>query len=296
MKTAASLPKIVEASSLAPRASTVAAHMTQASLYRARSVSVNASPAATAARSWTPESPASGAIVSTVPNQLAAIERPIPTPKTRPRSWTSALAVLATPDWRCSVASSRIPIVSVIPGRSVTSAASVTTSGDASSPACASAVAQKLAATAASGATIASVRAVRVAETVIAPTTRPTIAAVAVSRQPPPRIGVRAAPAVPYAATTIGHGRASDASWTRASRASASAASSGTSIACWTSSSRCEMASRSTSAGRTRSVYVRWRGSEPTEISTSVGVADTSASRPSDDASATIRSSRSAVG
>ena len=70
----------------------------------------------------------------TSPNQFDAIEWPTATPKASPKSWTSALAVLATPDWRCSVASSRIPIVSVMPGRSVTSAASVTTSGEASKP------------------------------------------------------------------------------------------------------------------------------------------------------------------
>ena len=70
------------------------------------------------------------------PNQLTAMERPTSTPKTSPRSWTSAFAVFATPDCRCWVASSRMPIVSVIPGRSVTSAARVTTSGEIFSPSC----------------------------------------------------------------------------------------------------------------------------------------------------------------
>ena len=70
-----------------------------------------------------------GVAASTSPNQLAATDRPIPTPKASPRSWTSALAVFATPDWRCCAASSRMPVVSVIPGRKVTMAASVTMSG-----------------------------------------------------------------------------------------------------------------------------------------------------------------------
>ena len=93
------------------------------------------------------------------------------------------------------VDSSCIPIVSVMPGRSVTSAASVTTSGEASKPSRTSSAAAKLAATAAIGATIGSVRAVRPVESAIAPTTSPTSAAAAASRQPPPSSGVSATPA-----------------------------------------------------------------------------------------------------
>ena len=104
--------------------------------------------------------------------------------------------MLATPDWRCSVASSRIPIVSVMPGRSVTSAASVMTSAEASTPSRTSRAAQKLAATAAIGATIGSVRAVRLVEIAMAPTRSPTSAAAPASRQPPPSTGVSAMPAI----------------------------------------------------------------------------------------------------
>ena len=131
----------------------------------------------------------------------------MPTPKTRPRSWTRALAVFATPDWRCSVASSHMPIVKRIPGRKVTSAASVTTSGEADTPSSTSAAAQKLAATAATGATMGSARAVWRAGSAIAPTTRPTIAPATASRQPPPRTGVSAAPAIAYAPRSSGQGR-----------------------------------------------------------------------------------------
>ena len=104
--------------------------------------------------------------------------------------------MFATPDWRCSLDSSRMPIVSLMPGRKVTSAASVTRSGDTSRPSCGSVAAVKLAAIAATGAAIGSVRAVRVAGSAIAPTSSPTIAAPIASRQPPPSTGVKAAPAI----------------------------------------------------------------------------------------------------
>ena len=74
-----------------------------------------------------------------------------------------------------------MPVVNVIPGRKVTMAASVTTSGEASRPRWTSATAQKLAAIAATGATIGSRRAVRLAGSAIAPTTSPTAAAAAAS-------------------------------------------------------------------------------------------------------------------
>jgi hypothetical protein len=99
-----------------------------------------------------------GTLSGAIPNQLAASERPTPTPTTRPSSWTRAVALLATLDCSSFVASSRMPIVSAMPGRNMTSDASVTMSGEVFNPSSASAAAQKLAATAATGATIGSAR------------------------------------------------------------------------------------------------------------------------------------------
>ena len=90
-----------------------------------------------------------------------------------------------------------MPVVSVMPGRKVTRAASVTTSGDASRPSRLSAAAQKLAATAATGATIGSEAggSLRPASA-IAPTHEPDQQLrLTASRQPPPSTGVSAAPA-----------------------------------------------------------------------------------------------------
>ena len=64
--------------------------MAYASEYRARRVSVNASPAAIAASRCQPLKPGWRDLTER-PEQLSAIERPISTPKTSPRSWTSAL-------------------------------------------------------------------------------------------------------------------------------------------------------------------------------------------------------------
>jgi hypothetical protein len=88
-----------------------------------------------------------------------------------------------------------MPTVSVIPGRNVTSAASVTRSGVCPSDVWASSIALKLAKIAATGAITTPARSKRDAGRTIAPTTRPTIAAAAASRQPPPRIGTSAAAA-----------------------------------------------------------------------------------------------------
>ena len=117
--------------------------------------------------------------------------------------------MFATPDWRCSLESSRMPIVSLIPGRNVTSAASVTTVGEAFRPSWTTVAAQKLAVIAASGAAIGSVRAALLVASAIAPTRSPMPAAAAASRQPPPSTGVSAAPAIPYAASSSGQGRSS---------------------------------------------------------------------------------------
>ena len=231
--------------------------MTRASRYRARSVSVNATPAATAASTWiVRERRVRDASGSTSPNQLTAMDRPTPTPKTRPSSWTSALAVLATPDCRCSVESSRMPIVSVMPGRKRherregddvrrdVGAQRVRGSPRRSSPR-----------RAATGATIGAVRAARWAGIAIAPTTRPDDRPPAIaSRQPPPRTGVSAAPASAYprelerprtaraGSPGAPRGRRAPRPSRRPSRRS------------WTSSSRRAIASRSTTDGRTRSV------------------------------------------
>ena len=76
---------------------------------------------ASAARSAAPQ-PEPGRGRSLPKPRRTSWRRPSGRPRRRRVSeeLTSALAVLATPDWRCSVASSRIPIVSVMPGRSVT--------------------------------------------------------------------------------------------------------------------------------------------------------------------------------
>ncbi len=175
----------------------VAAHITGAARVCARSVTVNASPAPTAASRWVPPKPVFVTTCCVTPNQFATMERPTPTPNTSPRSCTRAFAVLATPDCRCSVASSRMPIVSAMPGRNVISAASVTTSAEALRPISTQAPAQKLAATAASGATIGSARAFRRVSNETPPTTSPTTAPATSSRQPPPSTGVTEAPASP---------------------------------------------------------------------------------------------------
>ena len=107
------------------------------------------------------------------------------------------------------------------------------------------------------------------------PTMSPTTAAAAASRQPPPRTGVRAAPAIPYAASSSGQGRSSGCDLISASCLSASLVSARPAITSSTRSSRRAIASRSTAVGRTRSVNVRWCGSDPSETSTSVGVAET---------------------
>ena len=138
-------------------------------------------------------------------------------------------------------ASSRIPVVNVIPGRKVTMAASVTTSGEASMPRWTSATAQKLAAIAATGATIGSRgpfarRQCDPADDEAYP------AAAAASDQPPPSTGVSAAPASAYAASMIGHFRSSGVAWMCASAASACAGSSRSSSTSWIRSSRREIA------------------------------------------------------
>jgi hypothetical protein len=189
------------------------------------SVTVNARPAASAPRTCDPPNAVSVTIRSGAPNQLTAIERPTATPKTRPSSCTSALAVFATPDCKCWVASSRTPTVSAIPGSNVTSAASVTTSGEACSPNHASVAAEKLAATAASGAIIGSARAARCAVIVTMPTTSPITAPASTSRQPPPRTGVTAAPASEYAPSRTYQLRWSGRARMSASRTSAPCAS-----------------------------------------------------------------------
>ena len=211
--------------------------MIHASRNWARKVSVNASPAATAAIRSVPAKAVTVVTASVAPNQLSAIERPTSTPKTRPSSWTRAFAVFATPDWRCSLDSSRMPIVSLIPGRNVTSAASVTTLGDASRPRWTIVAAQKLAVTAASGAAIGSVRGVRVAGSAIAPTRSPTTAEAAISRQPPPSTGVSAAPAIAYAASSKGQGRSSGRDLMSASAVSAASGSRRPASTSWTRSS-----------------------------------------------------------
>ena len=141
---------------------------------------VNASPAAAAATMWISEKLVS-AWGWTSPNQVVATEFPTATPNTMPINWTSALAMLATPDCRCSVASSSMPIVRVMPGSRVTMAASVTTSGDALRPTSAISAALKLAAIAASGATIGSARRLRPAESATAPAQNPATAPAAAS-------------------------------------------------------------------------------------------------------------------
>ena len=170
-----------------------------------------------------PVKPGRETVCSTIPNQCAASDRPTPTPNTSPRSWTTAFAVFATPDCRCSVAISRTPIVSDIPGRNVIRAASVTVSGDAFRPSRAIAAALKLATTAASGAIIGSARAVRLASCATTPTSRPTTPPAVTSRQPPPRTGATAAPARAYAASSTYHGRCSGRASISASRSSAPA-------------------------------------------------------------------------
>ena len=201
----------------------------------------------------------------------------MPTPKTSPRSWTSALAVFATPDWRCSVASSRIPIVSVMPGRNVTSAASVTTSGDASRPSSTSArsgearrnrrdAARPAAPCGRCGSREWRSRRRRARRRAAPAASPPAAAEDGRQRGAGERVGgeqqrPRALEAVGLESASAGERRARR----RADRRSPPGRG---------RSSRA-IASRSTVVGRTRSAYSAGWGSDPIEMSTSVGVAET---------------------
>ena len=161
-KTAASSPNSLSSTLSLATARHAAAPITSASVERARRVTVNASAARHAATSRSPSQAGDGAGPETSPNQLEATDQVDRDAEREPeeldecarRVGDTGLEVLGRqlshPDRELAAS-----------GRRVTSAASVTTSADASRPSRTSRAAQKLAATAAIGATIGSVRAVR---------------------------------------------------------------------------------------------------------------------------------------